>query len=387
MLIYFMLRKGECKVNYLEQKPNIELEINNYPSTNIQISTQVKTLAKLTKRPLNYFRLLFDFGLVYAAFILSYFLRFNWFNYDNSTTGPNDLAQYLNLDLVYSGITVFLLALTRKAVLPGRRVFVKEILLVAAIVLTSIAAITMLQLLDQAPLFFSRLVFIFLAPVTWLLLTGEVLSATIAKDRLRTGIIESGIKRTIDLVGAASLLLALSVPLAIIALAVRLESRGPVIFKQTRVGKNGKPFTFYKFRSMHTDADVRLAHLLEFNETEGATFKMKNDPRVTRVGRILRRTSLDELPQLLNVLFGQMSLVGPRPGLPREVKNYQDWQYERLKVTPGLTGLWQVSGRSSLTFEAMTKLDIYYVEHWSLWLYFKILIKTVKTVATGKGAY
>jgi exopolysaccharide biosynthesis polyprenyl glycosylphosphotransferase len=194
-------------------------------------------------------------------------------------------------------------------------------------------------------------------------------------------------KRLVDTIGALLLLMLAAIPMMVVAIAIKLDSKGPVIFRQTRVGKNGKVFTFLKFRSMYTDADVRLAELQAYNETEGATFKMKNDPRVTRVGRFIRRTSLDELPQFFNVLFGQMSLVGPRPGLPREVTNYRPWQYRRLEVTPGLTGLWQVNGRSSISFEDMVKLDIYYAEHWSFWLDLKILFQTVRAVLRTEGAY
>jgi len=373
-------------LNYIDQNPKIELEISTYSNTNIPLPTQVQSFAR-TAGSINYVRLLFDFGLVYVAFLLSYYLRFNQFNYDNSMAGPDTLAPYLGLDLIYSGITVLMLGLTRKFLLFNKNAFVKEILLAAAVVMTSIVVITLLQLLAQAPLFFSRLVFIFLAPVTWLLLFGEIATVSVLKDRAKAGVVQYAVKRAVDIAASAALLLVLGIPLLAIALAIKLDSKGPVIFRQTRVGKNGKPFTFLKFRSMHTDADQRLAQLMEFNETEGATFKMKNDPRVTRVGRFLRRSSMDELPQLLNILYGHMSLVGPRPGLPREVKNYQEWQYRRLSVTPGLTGLWQVSGRSSVSFETMTKLDIYYVENWSLWLDFKILLKTIKAVATGHGAY
>jgi exopolysaccharide biosynthesis polyprenyl glycosylphosphotransferase len=195
------------------------------------------------------------------------------------------------------------------------------------------------------------------------------------------------IKRMIDLVGGLFLLALSAIPMLLAALIIKLDSAGPVIFRQTRVGKNGKVFTMYKFRSMYTDADKRLAELVAYNETQGATFKMRNDPRITRIGRLIRRTSLDELPQLFNVVFGQMSLVGPRPGLPCEVANYQPWQYRRLEVTPGMTGLWQVKGRSSLTFEEMVKLDIYYTEHWSLGFDLKILVKTVKVVLKAEGAY
>jgi exopolysaccharide biosynthesis polyprenyl glycosylphosphotransferase len=194
-------------------------------------------------------------------------------------------------------------------------------------------------------------------------------------------------KRVIDIIGATIFFLLFAIPLIFIASAIKIDSKGPVIFRQTRVGKNGKPFTFYKFRSMYLDADERINQLLEFNETNGATFKMKNDPRVTRVGRILRRTSIDEIPQLFNILTGKMSLVGPRPGLPREVARYEQWQHRRLEITPGLTGLWQVSGRSSIGFEEMTKLDIYYVDHYSLILDIKILVYTVVTVLNGTGAY
>lgn len=376
-------------MNYTEQSPNIDLEITNYPNlnTNIQIPAAVEIFTQTANKPLNYLRLALNFGLVYGAFLFSYFLRFNWLNFDGTSTRVDELDHYLSLGVIYSGIFVVLLALIRKSQFSHKNSFAKAILSLAGIVLTSIVIITLMQVIDSSPLFFSRLVFIFLAPVTWLIMVGEIMVTSALNYWISTGRVGYDIKRTIDLAGTIILLVVVAIPLIIIALAVKLDSKGPVIFKQTRIGKNGKPFTFYKFRSMHTDADIRLAHLMKFNETQGATFKMKNDPRVTRVGRIIRRTSLDELPQLLNILMGQMSLVGPRPGLPREVVNYQEWQYRRLEITPGLTGLWQVSGRSSISFEEMTKLDIYYVDHWSLWLDLKILIMTVKTVVTGKGAY
>jgi exopolysaccharide biosynthesis polyprenyl glycosylphosphotransferase len=195
------------------------------------------------------------------------------------------------------------------------------------------------------------------------------------------------IKRLIDITGALVLLVLLAIPMLIVAIAIKLDSSGPLIFRQIRVGKHGKVFTFYKFRSMYTGADARLHELQHFNETQGATFKMKNDPRITKVGRFIRRSSLDELPQLFNVLAGQMSLVGPRPGLVHEAANYRPAQYRRLAVTPGLTGLWQVSGRSSLSFEEMVILDIYYVENWSLWLDLKILFRTLGAVIRAEGAY
>lgn len=174
---------------------------------------------------------------------------------------------------------------------------------------------------------------------------------------------------------------------ALIAVAIRLDSVGPVIYEQTRIGKNGKPFTCYKFRSMVTHADELRDTLAELNEATGPLFKVRNDPRQTRVGRFLRRYSLDELPQLYNVLRGEMSLIGPRPNLPYEVEQYQEWHKKRLSVSPGLTGLWQVSGRSDLTFDEMVLLDIYYVENWSLALDLHILLRSIPAVLKGRGAY
>jgi len=195
------------------------------------------------------------------------------------------------------------------------------------------------------------------------------------------------LKRAIDIFGSLTLILIALLPMLAVAIAVKLDSKGSVIYRQIRVGKNGKTFTLLKFRSMYADADARLADLLQHNETNGATFKMKKDVRVTKVGRFIRRMSLDELPQLFNILWGQMSLVGPRPALEREVLLYKPWQLRRLEVVPGLTGLWQVNGRSSITFEEMVKLDIYYVDYFSLLLDFQILVKTVKTVLKAEGAY
>lgn len=200
---------------------------------------------------------------------------------------------------------------------------------------------------------------------------------------------ERGLKRALDVL-VASLMLALSAPLwPLIALAIRLDSPGPVLFRQVRVGRNGARFVAYKFRSMVADAeaDYWQAKLVALNEASGPLFKMRSDPRLTRVGRIIRRLSLDELPQLINVLRGEMSLVGPRPPVPREVEQYADWHRRRLAVAPGLTGLWQVSGRSSLTFDEMVLLDLWYVEHWSLLLDLKILLRTIPAVLSARGAY
>jgi exopolysaccharide biosynthesis polyprenyl glycosylphosphotransferase len=173
----------------------------------------------------------------------------------------------------------------------------------------------------------------------------------------------------------------------LIALSVKFTSPGPIIYRQERVGLNGKHFFMLKFRSMYSNAEQRLAQLLSQNEAQGPIFKMKADPRRTPVGRFLRRTSLDEVPQLLNILRGEMSLVGPRPPLPAEVAQYEEWQKGRLAIKPGLTGLWQVRGRSNISFEEGVLMDIYYIENWSLRLYIQTLLRTIPAVLFSRGAY
>jgi exopolysaccharide biosynthesis polyprenyl glycosylphosphotransferase len=194
-------------------------------------------------------------------------------------------------------------------------------------------------------------------------------------------------KRLLDVFGSAIALLVLSPLLAVIAVAIRLDSPGPVIFSQPRVGRAGRLFEVYKFRTMVKDADRMKDQIRHLNEAQGPIFKIRNDPRITRVGRFLRRTSLDELPQFWNTLRGDMSLVGPRPALPDEVADYADWHRRRLATAPGITGLWQVSGRSDLPFEEMVLLDIYYIENWSPLLDLSILLRTVPRVLAGSGAY
>ncbi|MET0553682.1 MAG: sugar transferase [Vicinamibacteria bacterium] len=195
-------------------------------------------------------------------------------------------------------------------------------------------------------------------------------------------------KRLLDLVGAAVLLVLLAPFLALVALLVRLDSPGPILFPQTRVGRFGALFTMWKFRSMYRDAEQRKAALLAQNEMAGGViFKMKDDPRVTRVGRFIRKGSIDELPQLWNVLKGDMSLVGPRPPVPREVAEYTLSDRRRLEVTPGITCIWQVSGRSDIPFPQQVELDVAYIESQSLWLDLVLLLKTVPAVLFSRGAY
>ncbi len=195
------------------------------------------------------------------------------------------------------------------------------------------------------------------------------------------------IKRSVDLLGALVLLLVLALPMALVAALVKLTSPGPVIFRQRRVGRDGKLFTILKFRTMYAETEREVQKLAHLNEVTEPLFKIRDDPRLTPVGRVLRRLSLDELPQLWNVLRGEMSLVGPRPALPDEVAQYTDQQMKRLQVAQGATGLWQVSGRSELTFEKMIALDLYYIEHWSPWLDLEILLATIPVMLTARGAY
>jgi len=195
------------------------------------------------------------------------------------------------------------------------------------------------------------------------------------------------VKRALDVALSAMLLVLLSPLFAAIAIAIKVESRGPVVFRQIRLGRHGDPFICYKFRSMRERAEEELEHLQQLNEADGPIFKIRADPRVTRMGQVLRRTSIDELPQLWNVIRGDMSLVGPRPPIPEEVERYEEWHRRRLDVVPGITGLWQVSGRSELSFDEMVMLDIYYIENWSLGLDLQILTRTLPTVAAGSGAF
>lgn len=194
-------------------------------------------------------------------------------------------------------------------------------------------------------------------------------------------------KRLFDVVVASFFVVAGMPVWLLIVAAIGLDSPGPIFYRQRRVGRAGAEFNMLKFRSMYVDADARRAELERENEATGPLFKMKNDPRVTRVGRWLRRLSLDEFPQLLNVLHGDMSLVGPRPPLPEETVQYREHDWRRMEVRPGMTGLWQVSGRSSLTFDEMVRLDLYYIENWSVGFDMALMMRTVPAVLSARGAY
>jgi exopolysaccharide biosynthesis polyprenyl glycosylphosphotransferase len=228
-----------------------------------------------------------------------------------------------------------------------------------------------------------------LAPIERLLTNGRlesidgvgVYSLANGPDRA----ISLALKRVMDLVGAALMMVVLSPVLAALAIAVKLDSKGSVLFRQERVGLHGRSFNVIKFRSMCTDAEEQLPDLRDKNEVNGHAFKLADDPRVTRVGRFLRRSSLDELPQLANVLRGQMSLVGPRPPLPTEVAHYDTWHRRRLSMKPGMTGLWQVCARHSPEFDHWVAQDLEYIDTWSLWLDFKIMARTVPAVLSGTG--
>lgn len=194
-------------------------------------------------------------------------------------------------------------------------------------------------------------------------------------------------KRGIDIIGAGSGLLLLSPVIVVVACAVKFTSKGPIFFSQKRVGKNGKIFDMYKFRSMVVNAEELKEKLAHQNEMSGPMFKMKDDPRVTKIGKFIRKTSIDELPQLWNVLKGDMSLVGPRPSLPKEVKQFEKWMYKRLTVKPGLTCYWQVSGRNNIDFEDWMKLDCRYVDERNLWIDIKLVFKTVGVLFGDKNAH
>jgi len=194
-------------------------------------------------------------------------------------------------------------------------------------------------------------------------------------------------KRLIDVTVSSVLLVLFSPIIGLAALLIKLDSSGPVIFKQTRLGRASRPFTCYKFRTMYEGAEQSRRLLAAQNEASGPLFKMREDPRRTRVGRWLRRSSIDELPNLWNVLKGDMSAVGPRPALPNEVEQYQPWHRRRLEAAPGITGLWQINGRSEVSFDEGVLLDLYYIENWTPLLDLKILLKTIPSVLTGRGAY
>ncbi len=194
------------------------------------------------------------------------------------------------------------------------------------------------------------------------------------------------LKRVMDVAGSGTGLLLLSPVFALCALLIKVTSPGPVFFSQERMGLNGRRFRCHKFRTMVVDAEKRLAELQHLNEVDGPVFKIKRDPRITRVGALLRKTSVDELPQLWNVFVGEMSLVGPRPPIPSEVEKYERWQRRRLSMRPGITCLWQISGRSNLDFDTWMRLDLQYIDNWSLTLDLIILIKTVPAVLSARGA-
>ncbi|MBE9878567.1 sugar transferase [Enterococcus casseliflavus] len=210
----------------------------------------------------------------------------------------------------------------------------------------------------------------------------------LCKDDVESKYLYFFIKRIIDIIGSIVGMMLLSPLFLVIAYKIKKEEpEGPVFFSQERVGKNGKLFKMYKFRSMCVDAEEKLEMLLQHNEVEGAMFKMKDDPRITKIGKFIRKTSIDELPQLLNVLKGEMSLVGPRPPLPREVLDYTDYDRQRLLIKPGCTGFWQVSGRNHVGFNEMVYLDLKYIKTCSFLTDLSIIVKTINVIFKPNGAF
>lgn len=207
------------------------------------------------------------------------------------------------------------------------------------------------------------------------------------KDKIEKHYFYRFTKRLFDILASLIGLIILSPVFLVVAIAIKIDDGGPIFYNQERIGKNGKEFKMYKFRSMKVNADQELEKLIHKNEVDGAMFKMKDDPRITRVGKFIRKTSIDEFPQLLNVLFGQMSIVGPRPPLPREVKMYTDYDWQRLYVRPGCTGLWQVTVRNSVGFHEMVNIDLEYIQKRGFWLDIKIMFKTIKVIFVPNSAY
>ena len=215
----------------------------------------------------------------------------------------------------------------------------------------------------------------------------ESKAVSLNKEQIKSRFMYHSIKRTFDFIAAICGVIILSPVMLVIAILIKAEDHGPVFYKQVRVGKNGKKFKMYKFRSMSVNADKMLSKLKEQNDVEGPMFKMKDDPRITKIGHFIRKHSLDELPQFLNVIKGDMSLVGPRPPLPSEVAEYSDYDKQRLYVTPGCTGLWQATERNEVGFNEMVQLDIQYIQRASFMFDLWIIWKTVEIIIKPNGSY
>lgn len=219
------------------------------------------------------------------------------------------------------------------------------------------------------------------------MMAQEVKKIKLDPSKVKGRLVYHTVKRGFDILASGVALVLLSPLFGVLTVKIKKEDGGPAFYSQTRIGKNGKPFKMWKFRSMIVNADKMVKQLEEQNEIDGAMFKIKDDPRVTKIGHVIRKYSLDELPQLWNVLKGDMSLVGPRPPLPMEVADYTDYDKLRLTVTPGCTGLWQVTKRNDADFDEMVKLDLEYINKSSLWFDFKILLKTIGVVIHPNSAY
>lgn len=219
------------------------------------------------------------------------------------------------------------------------------------------------------------------------MMSQEVKKIKLDPSKVKGRLVYHTVKRGFDILASGVALVLLSPLFGVLTVKIKREDGGPAFYSQTRIGKNGKPFKMWKFRSMIVNADKMVKQLEEQNEIDGAMFKIKDDPRVTKIGHVIRKYSLDELPQLWNVLKGDMSLVGPRPPLPSEVEEYTDYDKQRLLVMPGCTGLWQVTKRNEADFDEMVWLDIVYINHSGLWEDFKLIIKTIGVVVHPNGAY